>query len=85
VEVKTPIVEVLKKLKLIGVTWEPQPAIALIADDKYIHCKKEGETFITKVEESGNTKDALIEIKEISKDKVILKYENEEGFLTLTE
>jgi hypothetical protein len=86
-EVKTPITEVLKSLKLIGIIWEPKPSMVLIDDAvrKDVYCLEQGESFITKVEESGNTKDALIEIKEISKDKVIIKYENEEGFLTLTE
>jgi len=86
-EVKTLIDEVLKKLKLIGVIWEPKPSLVLIKEESRteIHCLKQGESFITKVEESGNVKDALIEIKEISKDQVVLKYENEERFLTLTE
>lgn len=85
-EVQTSIIAILKNLKLIGVIWEPKPALVLIDDvlRKDTYCLEQGGSFITKIEESGNTKDVLIEIKEISKDKVILKYENEEGFLTLT-
>ena len=85
-EIQPSIGAILKNLKLIGVIWEPKPSMVLIDDaGKDTHCLEQGGSFITKIEESGNTKNVLIEIKEISKDKVILKYENEEGFLTLTE
>lgn len=88
-EVKPAISEVLKNLKLIGIIWESQSVTSglVLIDDKNrgeVFCLARGDTFQTKIEQAGNMRNVNIEIKDISKDKVILLYENEEGTLVLT-
>ncbi|MDI6732742.1 MAG: hypothetical protein QME51_02240 [Planctomycetota bacterium] len=91
-EIMPPAQEILKNLKVIGIIWEP-PATSnglVIIENKLpggavIRCLAVGETFIAKVEVAGNLRDVLIEVKEIQKSKVILKYETGEGSLTITE
>ncbi|MEW6027544.1 MAG: hypothetical protein AB1599_09660, partial [Planctomycetota bacterium] len=82
------ISEVLKHLKLVGIVWEP-PYIAkglvMIEDAGEVRCLAQGETFQTKIEQSGNLKGVRIEIREIFKDKVTLRYENEDAILILSE
>lgn len=88
VEPKPAISEVLKNLKLIGVIWEPQSVasgLALIDNGSDVLCLAKGDTLRINVEQAGNMRNVSIEIKEISKDKVILRHENEEGMLMLTD
>ncbi|MBI5778824.1 MAG: hypothetical protein HZA49_05155 [Planctomycetes bacterium] len=87
-EPKPAIADVLKNLKLIGVIWEPQSAasgLALIDNGSDVLCLAKGDTFRINVEQAGNMKNVNIEIKEISKDKVTLRHENEDGILMLTD
>jgi hypothetical protein len=85
-QITVSLTEVLKKIKLIGVCWEPKPVV-LIKDEtrNLVHCLKEGETFQTSFESQGTTRDVIIEIVKISKNQVALRYENQDGTLTLSE
>jgi len=88
VEAKPAMAEALKNLKLVGVIWEPQSVasgLALIDNGSDVLCLSKGDTFRINVEQAGNMRNVNIEIKEISKDKVTLRYENEEGMLMLTD
>ncbi len=87
-EVKPALSEVLKNLKLVGIIWEPQSVtsgLVLIDNGSDVLCLARGDTFRINVEQAGNMRNVSIEIKEISKDKVTLRYENEEGILMLTD
>ena len=87
-EVKPTISEVLKNLKLIGIIWEPQSVtsgLVLIDNGSDVFCLAIGDTFGTNVEHAGNMRNVNIEVKEISKDKVTLRYENEEETVKLTD
>ena len=88
VEEKPAMAAVMKNLKLVGVIWEPQSVnsgLALIDNGSDVLCLASGDTFRTNVEQAGNMRNINIEIKEISKDKVTLRYENEEETLILTD
>lgn len=86
-EQKPAIAEVLKNLKLVGIAWEPPylaKGLVMIEDGGEIRCLSQGETFRTKIEQAGNLKSVNVEVKEIFKDKVTLRYENEEDTLILS-
>jgi hypothetical protein len=87
-EAKLAMAEVVKNLKLVGIIWDPQSVasgLVLIDNGSDVLCLARGDTLKTNVEQSGAMRNINIEIKEISKDKVTLRYENEEEMLMLTD
>jgi hypothetical protein len=85
-EIKPVISEALKNIKLIGIVWEPQSVasgLVLIDDGSEIRCLARSEMFRTKLEQAGDMKYISIEVKEIFKNKVLLKYEGDEQELVL--
>ena len=87
-EAKPAMAEVLKNLKLVGIIWDPQSVtsgLILIDNGSDVLCLARGDTFKTNIEQSGAMRNVNIEIKEISKDKVTLRYGNEEETLILTD
>lgn len=86
VEIKPVMSDALKNVKLVGIIWEPQllaDGLILIDDGSEIRCLSRREMFRAKLEQSGEIKYINIEIKDIFKDRVVLKYEDNEQDLML--
>lgn len=71
--------------KLVGITWEPAPPLAIIEDSaiQITRYLQEGETIETKVQIGEVPEIIKITAKQITKNKVILQYEQEETELAM--
>ncbi|MFH1228220.1 MAG: hypothetical protein V1701_10010 [Planctomycetota bacterium] len=81
---KTVLNEATKHFKIVGINWDPAPPMVMIEDNidgttQITHCLREGETFDTKVQVSEVPEKITITIKQITKEKIILQYEQEQS------
>lgn len=83
----TKLDEIINTLRLRGINWEPAPAIVIIEDDNInsTHVLAQDEMLKTKSIVGGRTLEIQIKVKKISRDRVVLSYENEERELILIE
>ncbi|MBI4712250.1 MAG: hypothetical protein HY762_02945 [Planctomycetes bacterium] len=80
VEVKSPLTEIIKNFRLIGIMWSAEKPVAIIEDkslNNQTHCVAKDEEIFSR-DQANATREVKIIIKEIAKDKVILQFEDEE-------
>lgn len=85
---RTALDEARKHLKLIGIIWEPAPALVTIdevfaPDTPITRLLKEGEILEARAQLGEKVETIKLTIKQITREKVILQYEQEEAELVM--
>lgn len=85
---RTALDEAKKHLKLLGIIWEPAPALATIddvmnPDTPITRLLKEGETMDARAQLGEKVETIKLTIKQITRNKVVLQYEQEEAELIM--
>ena len=85
---RTALDEAKKHLKLLGIIWEPAPALATIDDvmnpnEPITRLLKEGEIMDVRAQLGEKVETIKVTIKQITREKVILQYEQEEAELVM--